>query len=65
MSKIETFIKENNLTLELEINKDFTIATLYGKGDLCLMCFKDASMNEAINKAVNHYREKINGHSTE
>lgn len=64
-SLIEKFIEENDLILELEINKTRTISCLYHKSDLYLTCFEAPTMRESINKAVKFYKEKVDGHSIE
>ena len=57
-SKIETFLKENNLTMEVTTNGVESAVFIYKKDDLYLFKFRSESMNDAIDIAVHNYLSK-------
>ena len=57
-NKIELFIEQENLVLEVEISKDGATAMLYKKDDLYIKAFLEKTVNEAINSAVIAYKER-------
>jgi len=61
-NKIEQFIEEKELILELFLDQTEVIATLYKKTDLCIRSFSGETMDDAINKAVNKFKQEEKCH---
>lgn len=55
-TKIEEYAISNGLLCEITIGIDSVTASLFKEGQLYIKTFTSKTMNEAIEKAVNHHR---------
>lgn len=62
-SKLEQFVKANDLVCEIHITKSGSMVSLQEKDSLYIRFFKSDKLNDAINKAVNHYRKEASNES--
>jgi len=59
-TKIEQFIEDNNLTMEIEIKGGVSSVFIYAENDLFLTKFNNESLHSAIDLAVNNYMKRSN-----